>query len=363
MSVSSREPVPSRFPAVCRGSSADCARRNQGDHLALPFLDQYLRAKAESFALFLTSGPPLVLRAEVRAASQGRTAQTLRDAAEKVQGSVKKLAMSSFPLNSHEYPHDSEEYAAYLVLLEGILRAFQLSTPSLRLSPTLCSTLRKRAHREEARIRSTMTRCVRRLGTILKALTCVTLAALFDVFFEKHWKTRPTRTFVLPLWRAGAPVVLRGPAGTCGAIEMLFVRRAQAPRHRIAAMQSVERFDSRLLDGSPAGLLVGRDLTRSCAANITCALTPRGPADICATQVKHHLYCAFLSEKKTGVRVSFEPGEVPHPELSTHNPSTDFSSFARPGDTTRIPATAVENPSVVLQEALLGFATARTRAF
>ena len=56
--LASREPVPSRFPAVCLGSSADSAGRNQGEHLALPFLGRYfrssprkplLRAKAESF--------------------------------------------------------------------------------------------------------------------------------------------------------------------------------------------------------------------------------------------------------------------------------------------------------------------------
>ena len=58
-------------------------------------------------ASFLTYVPPLVFRAEVRATSEGRTAQALRDAAEKVQGSV-KLAMGSFPLNSHEYPRDRE---------------------------------------------------------------------------------------------------------------------------------------------------------------------------------------------------------------------------------------------------------------
>ena len=86
--LASREPVPSRFPAVCRGSRADRARRNQGEHLALPFLC--------------------------------RTAQALRDAAKKVQGSLKKLAMSSIPLNSHEYPHDSAEYATYTVLSERI---------------------------------------------------------------------------------------------------------------------------------------------------------------------------------------------------------------------------------------------------
>ena len=47
-------------------------------------------------------------------------------------------------------------------LLEGILCAFELSMPSLRLLPILYGTLRERALREEARIRRAMTRCVRR---------------------------------------------------------------------------------------------------------------------------------------------------------------------------------------------------------
>ena len=66
----------------------------------------------------------------------------------------------------------------------GILRAVQLSMPSLRLLPILYVTLRKRAHGEEARIRSSMTRCVRCFGTILQALAHVTLAALFNVFLD-----------------------------------------------------------------------------------------------------------------------------------------------------------------------------------
>ena len=195
--LASREPVPSRFPAACRGSSADGARRNHCEHLALPFLGRYFRSspckppfRAKEKASFLTSVPPLVFRAEVRTTSQGRTAQALRDAAEKVHCSVKKLAMSSFPFNSHEFSRDGEEQATCLVMSEGI-RAFELSMPSLLLLPILWSTLRERTHRKEARIRSGMTRCARRFGTILQAQACVTLAALFDVFFDETRDHRP----------------------------------------------------------------------------------------------------------------------------------------------------------------------------
>ena len=67
----------------------------------------------------------------------------------------------------------------------GILRALQLSMPSLRLLPILYVTLRKRSHGEEVRIRSAMTRCVGCFGTILQALADVTLAALFNVFLDE----------------------------------------------------------------------------------------------------------------------------------------------------------------------------------
>ena len=61
----------------------------------------------------------------------------------------------------------------------------QLRMPSLWLLPILYITLRKRAHGEEARSRSAMTRCVRCFGTILQALADVTLAALFNVFLDE----------------------------------------------------------------------------------------------------------------------------------------------------------------------------------
>ena len=92
--LASRKPVSSRFPVVYRGSSAESARQNQGEHLALSFLGRNFRS----------SPCKLSFRAKCE---------------------------------SFVFDFWSEEYAIYIVLLEGILRALQLSIPSLRLLPIL----------------------------------------------------------------------------------------------------------------------------------------------------------------------------------------------------------------------------------
>ena len=101
--LASREPVSSRFETLCS---------------ALPFFGRYFRsspckhpfrAKAGSFVFFdfLAVASFTGRGASHIARPNGRKRFVTRP--RKVQGSVKKLAMSSFPLISQEYPYDSEE--------------------------------------------------------------------------------------------------------------------------------------------------------------------------------------------------------------------------------------------------------------
>ena len=118
----------------------------------------------------------------------------------------------------------SEEYAIYIVLLEGILRAFQLSIPSLRCLSILKSTLRRRAHHEEGRIRSAIARCACRFGTIFAGSGTCRRETLDDQPDEN------IRFAVIRHMRRDRDYVrVHHFEGLAGAW------RAQAPRHRVAA--------------------------------------------------------------------------------------------------------------------------------
>ena len=261
--LASRKPVSSRFPVVCRGSSAESARQNQGEHLALSFLGRNFRsspcklpfrAKGESFVLTSVCGqwckPHRKDERGKRFVTRPRTSR----------GSVKKLAMNSSPLNSHEYPHDSEEYAIYIVLLEGILRALQFSIPSLRCLSILKSTLRRRAHHEEARIRSAMARCARRFWNDFSCTgTC-----------RRRNTGRPARR-EHSFCRHQANAARSRTIFVCTTSEVL--RERGAPKLTVTvSQQSSPSRDLILIALTALQRPPGRGLTRSCSANITCAL-------------------------------------------------------------------------------------------
>ncbi|CAK9073958.1 unnamed protein product [Durusdinium trenchii] len=93
-----------------------------------------------------------------------------------------------FPLNSREYHRSADEYATYLILLEGLFRSLERSAPSMRLLPALHSTLRVHDHREAVRLRD----FVRRFVKHLLERHHETLKALLRIFLDQSLDDRLT---------------------------------------------------------------------------------------------------------------------------------------------------------------------------
>merc|ERR1712232_105605 len=132
---------------------------------------------------YLRAVPPILLRANSRSPSKH-----LEAACEACASKVRDMVLGSFPLNSHEFSRDSEEYTTYLSLLEGLLRSIEVSAPSIILVKQLYPTLREPDHREEFKLRSFLRRFVQRLAASPDALRI--LEELFDKFLDESLDDR-----------------------------------------------------------------------------------------------------------------------------------------------------------------------------
>ena len=151
--LASRDPVSSRFLAVCRGGRENTARRHLGEHVALSFLGRNFRS-SPCKPPFRAKDGSFVFDFYAAFRFSGRGAPD-RDG----RGLCQETGDEFFPTQFSRIP--AGRMCGLSRSVRGIFRAFQLSMPSWRVLSILDITLRERAHGEEARVLSALTRCVR----------------------------------------------------------------------------------------------------------------------------------------------------------------------------------------------------------
>lgn len=352
------------------------------------------RSSPRMKAHFLTAIPPLLLKSEVRTCERMGTEAVkappaLEEAAIAVATCVREMVLSYFPLRSHDYSRDSEEYSTYLVLLNGLFRALELSAPSVRLLPALYGTLRENGHREEHRLRGFVGRFVGHLASAAaadKGMLAGSFTAILGLFLDESLDDRAEENVRFALMeKLGLPLLMELTQTDEGcveawvtywpqllelantkimlgclklgdtralhlkittlsliysAIEILFMRTtSEVLRERIAprlplsqnGQQSSPSRDlipraKSALERPPGWETLDRSVLRRYHLRVYAALS----AAICATQAKLDLYSAFLF-KEDRLRDLVEPWTERSVDLSALSPNTEFSSFSRPG--------------------------------
>lgn len=326
-------------------------------------------------AHFLAAVPPILLQAEVR-----RPSISLQETAAEVERNVKDMVLQFFPLTSHDYARESDEYATYLALLSGLQRAMERSLPSIRLLPALHGTLREEGHREENKVRHFLKRFVLKLAGCGRA--CQIFNSLFEFFLDEAnddrvtgnvrfavmekialpllWEFTAAQDACVDLWasqwerlleRANSAKVL-GEANygnedllslkvqslTCvyGAMEILFVRthpevlREQVPLRlppqEKKPSQALILAAKKVLE-KPTFTGIDDKLVRRYHARAYAALS----AAICATQTTCALYNSYLFKAEVWNELLCEPWDAKPVQLAALTPDSDCQTCARPG--------------------------------
>eukprot|EP00928_Gymnodinium_smaydae_P097269 TRINITY_DN8767_c0_g1_i1.p1 TRINITY_DN8767_c0_g1~~TRINITY_DN8767_c0_g1_i1.p1 ORF type:complete len:2587 (-),score=526.56 TRINITY_DN8767_c0_g1_i1:159-7616(-) len=292
------------------------------------------------------------------------------------------MVLSNFPLRSRDIPRDGEEYAVYRVLLDGLLRALQLSAPSARLLGALHGTLRETNHREEVKLRQFLKRWVAQLAGAGVRTGVALLEELVRTLFDENKDDRIegnirfilmekvalplmydllssqdgcvevwTRLWPLLLQNADSKILAEGRVSdvdrfslkvqllTCvyGAIEILFVRTVpEVLRDHVTPRLPGDQTDppSRcfILKGIPAlkkpemAHKVSKVLMSRYYVRVYAALS----AAICASQQNSPIYRRYLFSAEYWALL-VEPWESRRSDLSSLQSDTEFASVARPG--------------------------------